>query len=201
MNILVLDTETIGGTDPRIYNIGWVICDTETGRIVKARDYVIREIFEDDALMSHAYYANKRPLYDQRIKDGACKAVYWNYACFRLAFDIALFRVAELYAYNSRFDMRTIASTCKQFGTSDNPAPYIDDIMDYVDVITDTPEYQEFCRSNGFLTKHKTPRCQTKAETLYRFLTQNPGYIEEHTALADSRIELHILAEAWRCGA
>ena len=201
MSILVLDTETIGGSDPRIYNLGWVICDTETGAILCRRDYVIRQIFDDEVLMAHAYYASKRPLYEERILMGLCKRVFWGTACRQLARDIERYGVKEMYAYNSRFDMRTIASTCRQFGRRDNPAPYIEDIMDYVDVITDTPAYQAFCEANGFMTKHRTPRCQIKAETLFRYLTDNPAYVEEHTALADSLIELYILAMAWKHGA
>ena len=43
------------------------------------------------------------------------------------------------------------------------------------------------------MTKHKTPRPRENAETLYAFLTNDPTYVEEHTALEDSKIELEIL--------
>ena len=46
------------------------------------------------------------------------------------------------------------------------------------------------------MTKHKRPRPQKKAETLFRYLTNNPNYTEEHTALEDSKIELFILLTA-----
>jgi hypothetical protein len=62
--------------------------------------------------------------------------------------------------------------------------------------ITQTEEYQEFCKANGRMTKHKTPRCRENAETLYAFLTGNPDYVEQHTALADCEIELAILLAA-----
>ena len=46
------------------------------------------------------------------------------------------------------------------------------------------------------MTNHKTPQPQKKAETLYRYLTNNVGYEEEHTGLEDSLIELQILMTA-----
>ena len=70
------------------------------------------------------------------------------------------------------------------------------DIMDFIDKITETEDYKNFCVRNGFMTKHRKPRPQKKAETLFRYLTQNPEYMEEHTALEDSKIELFILITA-----
>ena len=72
----------------------------------------------------------------------------------------------------------------------------IADIMEVISGITETEDYQEFCRLNGFMTKHRRPRPQMKAETLYRYLTKNKDYEEEHTGLEDSLIELAILMTA-----
>ena len=46
------------------------------------------------------------------------------------------------------------------------------------------------------MTAHKIPQCQKKAETLFRYITQNTGFVEEHTGLEDSLIELQILMTA-----
>ena len=46
------------------------------------------------------------------------------------------------------------------------------------------------------MTKQKKPQPQQKAETLYRYLTDNVDYEEEHTGLEDSLIELQILMTA-----
>jgi hypothetical protein len=62
--------------------------------------------------------------------------------------------------------------------------------------ITSTPEYQEFCRQNGYMTKHKKPRVRATAEIVFRYLTGQTDYTEEHTALEDSKIELTILQRA-----
>lgn len=197
MKILVLDTETLGLYDQRVYNLGYVVFDTEVGAKLIERDYVIKQIFDNARLMRTAYYADKKPLYIERLKGGACKKLFWGNACRILAHDIDRFEVDAILAYNSRFDYKAIMKTCERYHTKRNPtADGIADIMKVIDTITDTEDYKEFCKAHGFMTKHKKPRCQKKAETLYRYLTNNIGYQEEHTALADSRIELAIYLKA-----
>jgi hypothetical protein len=46
------------------------------------------------------------------------------------------------------------------------------------------------------MTKHKYPQPQKKAETLCRFLRNDTDFVEEHTGLEDSLIELEILMTA-----
>ena len=55
------------------------------------------------------------------------------------------------------------------------------------------PTYRRFCEENGFMTKHKTPQPQFTAEVLYRFISGNVDFIEEHTGLEDVLIETEIL--------
>ena len=66
----------------------------------------------------------------------------------------------------------------------------------YIQPITKSQDYKDFCESNGYMTAHKTPQPQKKAETLYRYLTNNTDFNEEHTGLEDSLIELEILITA-----
>ena len=199
MKIIVLDTETLGVFDPSVYDLGYVIYDSEVDGIIKARDYITSEIFDDESKMKTAYYANKLPLYHQRLADGYCKKTKWAYILRVLKRDINKYGVDGIYAYNSRFDTRAIALTCEKLGIKTNPTA--DGIIDIWKGLTDphitqTEEYKEFCRVNGFMTKHKKPRCQAKAETVFRYLTGQTDYIEEHTALEDSKIELAILLKA-----
>ena len=53
--------------------------------------------------------------------------------------------------------------------------------------------YCLFCVKNGYYSKNKN--MTTNAETVYKFLTQNKEFEEEHTGLADCRIELQILCK------
>lgn len=198
MKLLVLDTETLGVFDPSVYDLGYLIYDTESEEIMVARDYITQEIYDNPRKMQSAYYYNKLPIYEDRLASGYCKKTKWTYILRMLQRDINKFGVEALYAYNSAFDTRAIAKTCEIFKTKNPTANGISDIWKGLTDphITETKEYQDFCRTNGFMTKHKKPKCQAKAETLYRYLTGNVEYEEEHTALEDSKIELAILLKA-----
>ena len=50
--------------------------------------------------------------------------------------------------------------------------------------------YQVFCAESG--RYNNRGNCQTNAESVFAYLTDNPNYCEEHTALEDSKIELEI---------
>ena len=62
------------------------------------------------------------------------------------------------------------------------------------DVIGTMPTYKKFCFDNGYVTKHKTPRPQLKAEVIYKFLSGDNDFTESHTGLEDVLIEKEILA-------
>lgn len=195
--IIVIDTETCGGMSaPIVYDFGYVVADIESGETLKTRSYVIKEIFENLPLFETAYYKEKRPMYIERLESGYSKEIKLRYALNQLIKDINKYNVSELYAYNSAFDMRAIKSSVERLKLKSNPAAQINDIMDYISPITETEKYIEFCLENGFMTKHRKPRPQKKAETLKRYLDNNPTYTEEHTALEDSKIELEILLHA-----
>lgn len=195
---IVLDTETCNGfATPLVYDFGYVVA-TDEGEIIKTRSYVIKEIYDNLSLFETAYYAYKRPLYEERLKSGYSKKVPLAYAMYQLKRDMKKYGI-DKFAYNSRFDNNALKTTMKHLHKfKQNPLEQAEiiDIMDFIDKITETEDYQNFCKRNGFMTKHRKPRPQKKAETLFRYLTQNPEYMEEHTALEDSKIELFILITA-----
>lgn len=197
MNRIILDTETAHSLDfPLVYDLGYCITN-ENGEIIKTRSYVIKEVYDNKKLFKTAYYKDKRPLYEQRLKSGYSKKVYLAYALRQLTKDMEKYGI-EKYAYNSEFDNKAISHTMKHFNkTKYNPIENgILDIMDLIAPITNTEEYKKYCMDNGFTTKHKKPRPRKTAETLYSYLTNNPDYKEEHTALEDSKIEAYILTIA-----
>ena len=194
---LVLDTETVNLQKQFVYDLGYAIADHE-GEVIATKSYVISQIYNNKELFATSYYSNKRPLYESRLKSGYSKKVGWGNAMRYLANDIKKYGVTEIYAYNSRFDARAFAFMCAWYGCA-NPLGNMEvlDIMDFTKPIIDTQEYKDFCAANGFMTAHKkSPRPQQKAETLYRYLTKNVNYEEEHTGLEDSLIELEILMTA-----
>ena len=52
-------------------------------------------------------------------------------------------------------------------------------------------DYQFFCAKNGYFSKNKN--MTTNAETVYKYLTKNHNFEEEHTGLEDALIEYALL--------
>ena len=196
MNRIIFDTETISLNKSFIYNLGYVITDGD-GKILLERDFVIRQIYDNKPLFATAYYAEKRPIYTRYMKSRRTKKVSWGEACRIMCKDIKDYGIEDGYAYNSNFDEKAFYFNHLFFRNKRRPLDgiFVHDIMDEIKVITQTEDYKQFCRDNGFMTKHSTPRAKQTAEALYAYLTFNGEYKEEHTALADSRIESFILTE------
>lgn len=197
MNIIVLDTETINLEKQFVYDLGYTIADKESGLVIKKKSYVISQVWNNKPLMATRYYENKTSIYIDRLENGYSKKVSWGNAMRYLANDIKKYNVSEVYAYNSKFDKSAFEFMCSWFGAV-NPLGTIKvlDIMWFIKSITETEEYKNFCKNNGYMTAHKIPQPQKKAETLYRFVKNNNDFVEEHTGLEDSLIELEILTIA-----
>jgi hypothetical protein len=193
---LILDTETISLDKPFVYDLGYTIADAD-GNIIAKKSYVITQIWNNKELFATSYYAAKKPLYISRLKSKYSKKVSWGNAMRYLANDIKKYGVTEIFAYNSKFDTRALNFMCAWYKVVNGLGDFkINDIMKYIAPITETEDYKNFCESNGYMTAHKIPQCQKKAETLYRYLTKNVDFTEEHTGLEDSLIELEILMVA-----
>lgn len=193
---LILDTETISLDKPFVYDLGYTIADAD-GNIVAKKSYVITQIWNNKELFATSYYAAKKPLYISRLKSKYSKKVSWGNAMRYLANDIKKYGVTEIFAYNSKFDTRALNFMCAWYKVVNGLGGIqIKDIMKYIAPITETEDYKNFCEINGYMTAHKIPQCQKKAETLYRYLTKNVDFTEEHTGLEDSLIELEILMVA-----
>lgn len=206
---IVLDTEAcpidkeydkVDGNNMFAYDFGWTVCDKH-GNIYERRSFINADIFLDEQeCMQSAYYADKIPEYWNKIKDG--RATMKSLYNIRKAFleDVEKYEVEEVYAYNMWFDYKTTNRTMawvtkskyRHFFPKDMK---VCDIMKMAqDVVAKTPTYIRFCQDNGFMTAHKTPRPQLKAETVYRYIKQDTDFIESHTALEDAEIETAIMA-------
>lgn len=210
---IVLDTETcpldkdFEGVDPYnmwAYDIGWAVCD-KRGKIYEARSFVNADIFlNEKELMQSAYYSDKIPKYWEEIKAGKRQLTSFYNIRQQLLTDIKNYNITEVYAYNMRFDYGTLNNTIRWLNKSKFRYYFpknvvIKDIMKMAqDVIAKTPTYKRFCEENGFMTSHKTPRPQLKAETIYRYLTQDVDFKEEHTGLEDVKIEVAIMAYCYK---
>jgi hypothetical protein len=60
--------------------------------------------------------------------------------------------------------------------------------------LLDNDDYRKFCVDNNLIT-NSGKYYSTTAESTYKYLTQNTGFIESHTAIEDADIECEILAQ------
>ena len=203
---IVLDTETcpidkdFEGVTPSnmwVYDCGWAVVD-RNGNVYKTRSFVNADIFLNEKIaMNSAYYQNKIPKYWDEIKSG--ERVLTSFAKIRKALleDIAEFKVTEVYAHNMRFDYGTLNTTQRWLTKSKYRYffPYDIKICDTLkmsrQVIANKKKYIDFCKENNYLTARGTPRLT--AEILYRFISGDQDFTEEHTGLADAMIEKEIL--------
>ena len=211
--IIVLDTETcpldkdFEGVSPFnmfVYDIGWAVVD-KCGNVYETKSYINKDIFcfEKD-LMNSAYYANKLPKYFEDIKSGKRVIKSWYEIRVDLAETMKRYNTKIVCAHNARFDdgatkntQRWLTKSKYRYFLPKNTIVW-DTMKMALDVVAKTPTYKTFCEENGYMTKHKKPRPQVKAEVLYKYITQNIDFVESHTALEDVLIEKDILAYCFR---
>ena len=193
MNILVFDTETTNLEKPFCYNIGYVIFNVDTAEIVVKRDFVVEQVWHNAMLFTTAYYADKREIYVNRMRSRQCRMDKFGYITQTMYRDIKEYEIQHAFAYNSSFDEKVFAYNCDWFKCY-NPLDtlQVHDIRGQVHKkIAFTESYQAFCDEHNLLTE--TGNYSTTAEAVYRYITADETFNEEHTALADSLIELEIL--------
>ena len=210
--VLVVDTETAntlvdenGNLDMSnvlMYDCGWAVVDTMGGVYVE-RSYVNRDIFcEERELMQSAYYAKKIPQYVAEIQAGK-RIMSDTYAIRQqMLADMAEYHITEVVAHNARFDLNAL-NVILRYTTKSKYRywfPYGTEIWDTMkmarDVIHPMPSYRKFCEE--FDLKTKNGRLSTTAESLYKFLLNDPYFEEEHTGLEDVQIEREIMFYCFR---
>lgn len=208
---IVLDTETapldrtvqtVTPDNMWVYDCGWAVVD-KRGTVYKTRSFVNADIFLNEKVaMTSAYYAKKIPEYWEDIKAG--KRVLTSWYNIRKAYleDVKEYGVKETYAHNMRFDLGTLNTTERWLTKSKKRFffPYEMRICDTLkmsrDVLGKMPTYRKFCEENGYLTAKGATRYT--AEIIYRYLTKDNDFVEEHKGLDDVMIEKEIMAYCFR---
>ena len=196
--VIVLDTETTNSIDdPLCYDIGWAVVDIATGEVIKAESFAVAEIFLDKDLMAEAFFADKIPSYWDEIKNGDRKLARLFTIRKALVADCKAYGVKEIYAHNARFDYLSCSLTQRYLTCSKYRYffPYgiiIKDSLKYSKaILKDNAKYCEFCNENGYKTANNQNRYT--AEIIYRFLSNNNDFIEEHKGIDDVLIEKDIV--------
>ena len=205
MNILIIDTETANCVEqPLPYDIGYQIVNTFSGEVLVARSFVVAEIFLDKELMKEAYFAEKIPQYWEEIKSKKrtlkrfinIRKILWR--------DMKQYQVTKVGAYNMGFDKRATNNDTRFITASFLRwfFPYNTTFFCIWNMactsILKTPAFISFAERNNFISDFGN--IQTSAEIVYRFITNNPGFIEEHTGLEDVDIERQIFLKIYNSG-
>lgn len=191
--IVVFDTETTSIEKPFVYNIGYKIIDTETNTCLVKHDFVVEQVWHNKELFTTSYYADKRQEYINRMRAKTCIMAKIGYITQTMCREFKFYQVESAYAYNSSFDDGVFEFNCEWFKVI-NPFDNIQifDIRGYIfKTIAFTNEYKYFCDTHKLYTEKGN--YSTTAESVYRFITNTPDFVEEHMALADSEIESEIL--------
>lgn len=88
---------------PLIYDLGWQIID-RSGKVYARKNYLITEVFSVPQVFNTAYYANKKPLYLQMLKEEKIQLTNWATAIADLVEDMQACEAVG--AYNAMFDFK-----------------------------------------------------------------------------------------------
>jgi hypothetical protein len=184
-----LDSETVGGasTPTGMYNLGCTIHD-KNGHIFATCSMLVMEHY--DEIRTDDYAKKNFHLYEERLARGEMSAVATEEEAVSIVRNLCHFYgVRYVMAFNSGFDFcKTI---CRQLL---DEFEFIDLWLMAVQTICHQKGYAKFCRENGFKSS-SGKSCATSAESVYAYITGNPDYTEEHTALNDALIEMEIFVK------
>lgn len=194
---VVLDTETANSIDcPLAYDIGFEVIDSK-GRVYEKYSLTIADVYcNEKELMKSAYYVDKLPQYEEEIANGERKLVSLATAKKILAKCCKDYNVKAIMAHNARFDYRSTTTTQRYITKSANRYffPYGVEIWDTLEmaksVVKDKPTYKNYCEKRGFLTANGKPKLT--AEVLYRFISGEDDFVENHKGIDDVEIEKEI---------
>lgn len=196
---ITLDTETAMPLDnPLVYDIGFIVHDKQ-GTIYERHSYIVQEIFFKQEIMATAYYKDKIDSYVDDINNGTRIIKKFNDIRKILLSLYNEYNCKAIISYNARFDYKALNNTTQYLNGYKYYYPKNVEIYDSLKMVNDTlakrNTYKRFCQENGYLTNHKTPRPQVKAEIVYRYITRDLNFVESHTGHEDCEIEVVIFTK------
>ena len=202
-SIMVLDTEAcdLAGN---VYDVGYTITNRK-GEVLSTFNALVLEIFTDASKMMGAFYAKKLfTHYAPMLNRSEIALMPWADIVAQIRYDMALYNVNVVSAYNLGFDRRVMRQTDALLRGGNGQNPIIEKGVELLDIWQFACEtklsqvtYKELARSRGWVSAKGNIR--TGAEYAYRFCSGDHGFIEDHTALSDALIETDILAACYAC--
>ena len=195
---MVLDIETANSLDDNFaYDIGFVVADRKM-KIYEEESYVVYDIYaREKELMQSAYYCEKLPLYENALHNSQSKMAQLTTIRKKIHKLCKKHKIKKIYMYNASFDYRGCNKTLRYI-TKSKMRWFFPCGVEICCIwhmacqtICNRMNYAKFCLDNGFYSKANN--MQTSAEIVYRFLSNQLEFEEEHTGLADVKIELAIL--------
>ena len=150
--------KTVGISKPLIYDIGWTIIDRQ-GRTYDRKNFLISEIFSVPAIFNTAYYADKRPLYLEKLQAGEIILTDWRTATKEL--EDALNAVKAVGAYNAAFDFKK-AIPFTELYINKLYSPDFHDWLDYQNYLIDRA-------ANGFRNQRTASSKPADDNEIFRF--------------------------------
>lgn len=207
-NILVFDTETTGDFDkPLIYDFAYKIINKK-GELLLQKNYLVEEIFNQAYLMSRAFYSKKIKEYRRKLETHEIEISPYRKIIKNFINDCRKYKVEIISAYNLAFDIRAINGTMQLCYSEGQENKILEKLVNQknkkllciwnlaCDTFLDTDEYRAFADTYAFKTD--LGNYKTNAECAYAYLTDNPQFEEEHTALSDTVIEIEILLHIFK---
>lgn len=206
-NKIVVDTETantpkIAGQlfsdDGQVYDACFRVIN-DAGETLEVVPVINKDVFmRMPQAMNEAYYAKKIPQYWRDIWDKKY-TITDTWGMNKIFRDLCRkWNVDTFIAHNAAFDIRVLNSTMR-YQTKSKKRYFLPYGMPVVDTmklaqatICKSNDYIEFCKANGYMTNHPTPRPRATAEVLWRFITKDNEFMEGHTGVEDTAIEAQI---------
>lgn len=183
----LIDTETAEMN--KVYDFGYILFDKK-GNILFERNYINIDIFDNDNYMQNAYYAWKKPLYNnlENVIYTTTKGMFIDF--FKMC---EKYNVTHLLAYNLSFDMKALKYTANKFAHIDinyDNFILVDVMRTAIETLINTDKYRTFCKKNNEITEKGNYK--SSAETVYRYINCDIDFSEDHTALSDCYCEYSI---------
>lgn len=182
----------------QVYDLGLMVID-ENGKVYDQISLVNEDVFFGmPQSMQEAYFADKIPQYLEDMRKGKRKIVN-SWQMYKIFTEMCQkYEVVAVVAHNAFFDVKVLNATMR-YQTKSRVRwflPWGTEIIDTLKLARNTfgkdPQYVQWCKDNGYMTKHETPRPRFTAEVLYRYITGDNSYEESHTGLEDVTIEKEI---------